>query len=55
MFFFSREQQPIYLNNTSEQGDCQVLASPIGFVALSLTRVGNLVEISVPGDVEHMT
>lgn len=55
MFFLSREQQPIYLNNTSEQGNCEVLASPIGFVTLSLTRVGDLVEITVLGSVDHMT
>lgn len=55
MFFLSRERQPTYLNNTTEQGNCQVLASPIGIVALSLTCVGDLVEITVLGGVEHMT
>lgn len=32
----------------------EVLA-PIGFVALSLTRVGELVETTVLGGAEHMT
>lgn len=55
MFFLSRERQPIYLNNTIEQGNCEVLAPPIGFVTLSLTRVGELVEITISGSVDHMT
>jgi hypothetical protein len=43
------------LNNTIEQGNCEVLAPPIGFLALSLTRVGDLVETTIIGGVEHMT
>jgi len=55
MFFLSRERQPHSLNHTIAQGNCQVLAPPIGFAALSLTRVGDLYEITVMGGVEHMT
>lgn len=55
VFFRSREWQSLSLNNAVEQGNCQVLAPPIGFVALSLTRVGDLVETTVLGGVEHMT
>lgn len=55
VFFLSQDRQPIYLNTTVEQGNCQVSAPLIGFVALSLTRVGDLVEIAVLGSVDHMT
>ncbi len=48
-------RQPLSLNNTIEQGNCEVLAPPIGFVALSLTRVGDLVETTIIDGVDYMT